>query len=277
MEQKKLSEVQAELKEATLLRRTKESELEDLTSKFLIIQKAIESSLENLQIIKDKESSLQNKVFLIQKDAFKETISVSGLKKLFSNNNSFVKKIKEKGKEIKEVLDGTAFDKEWIDEQYEKYKSTCIKKGEEIKSKEEFKIIAGTIKEIKDGANNINWNSLLNKAENGFNKVKTKVQEVWTASNFEDEINIKFDPTSSLDISSVSHSDKIDPPETKKEGLELWITHSGVSYSEEKINQLYEEYTDYLNKNFGNDISSEKIYSFKGGAFKTALKKSLSL
>jgi len=57
----------------------------------------------------------------------------------------------------------------------------------------------------------------------------------------------------------------------------LWITHSGVSYSEEKINQLYEEYTDYLNKNFGNDISSEKIYSFKGGAFKTALKKSLSL
>jgi len=216
MEQKKLSEVQAELKEATLLRRTKESELEDLTSKFLIIQKAIESSLENLQIIKDKESSLQNKVFLIQKDAFKETISVSGLKKLFSNNNSFVKKIKEKGKEIKEVLDGTAFDKEWIDEQYEKYKSTCIKKGEEIKSKEEFKIIAGTIKEIKDGANNINWNSLLNKAENGFNKVKTKVQEVWTASNFEDEINIKFDPTSSLDISSVSHSDKIDPPVNKK-------------------------------------------------------------
>jgi len=35
MEQKKLSEVQAELKEATLLRRTKESELEDLSRKIL--------------------------------------------------------------------------------------------------------------------------------------------------------------------------------------------------------------------------------------------------
>ncbi len=273
MEQKKLSEVQTELKEATFLRREKESELEDLNNQFLIIQKKIESSLENIQIIKDKESSLQNKVFLIQKDAFKETLSVSGLKKLFSDNNSFVKKIKDKGKEIKEVLDGTAFDKEWIDEQYEKYKSTCIKKGEEIKSKEEFKRIAVTIKEIKDGAININWNSLINKAENGFNRVKTKVQEALTSSNFEESSQAK----EYSNISSVSESEQIDPPETKKEGLELWLKHSGISYSEEKINQLYEDYTQYLTKNFGDTISIDKTYSFKGGAFKTALKKSLSV
>ncbi|NCQ51626.1 hypothetical protein GW796_06975 [archaeon] len=251
-----LKDTQQLLKETNYFRKAEESNLDTLQESFHEIQKSIETSLEKLQALKEKESTLQNKLFLMQKDLVKENLNVNGIKKLFSNTN-FVKKIQE----IKEVLDGTALDKQWIEEHYLKYKASCIKAGEEIKSKEEFKKIADSLKNVEDTVSNIQFGELFAKASKEAKKVGKFVQEAFSTT-----------------ISSQSDSEPLDieAPTSKKEGLILWLKNSNIVYSDEKVLELYQEYNSYLSKFFDNEVPTELIYSYKGGAFKQALKKQLS-
>jgi hypothetical protein len=261
MDEKSLQEVQKDLQEVIEARKLEETALEDIQSQLVTLQKNAEASLERLSTLKDQETSLQYKVFLLQKEAIKGALSVTGLKKVFSDQNPLVKKLKDKGKEIKEALDGTAFDKQWIDEQYEKYKESCIKKGEAIKSKEEFKNIAMTLKDIKSEGN-AQITAIASKAGSELKKFGKLLQD-----------SIKTQVT--VDIET--EEEKLDPPTTKGEGLDLWLKHSGAVYSEEKLPELYEEYVSYLKKEFGEDLPKEVFYSYQGSSFKKALKKALGI
>lgn len=267
MENKSLQEVQKELEEVVSARKKEEAFLSEVQAQLSALQKSTEGSLEKLSALKDQETSLQYKVFLMQKDAIKDAISVNGLMKVFSDKNPLVKALKDKGKEIKEVFDGTAFDKQWVDEQYEKYKDACIKKGEEFKSKEEFKSVALTIKDLKTEGN-AQITAIASKAGNGLKKFSKALQET---------IRSNVAVSSEVSVSSEDESDKLDVPTTKGEGLDLWLKHSGETYNEEKLADLYEAYVAYLNKEFDGKIAEDAIYSFKGGSFKKALKKAFQL
>lgn len=277
MEQLSIQEIQQQLKEVSTLRKQQEENLESLQSEFSKIQVSISDSLENLQELKDKESSLQNKLFLIQKENIKEALSINGIKKMFSDSNPLVKKIKEKSKEIKEVFDGTHLDKEWIDEHYDKYKETCIKKGEEIKSKEEFKKIALTLKNAKDEVTSIQFGDFFNKAGEKIQQASKKIQET-LSSQFQETVKETIEePKEEVIIVEIVQ------PTTKKEGLESWIKNSDreipieKDYSDEKIPEFYDEYVSYLNILFDNNTPIEVVYSIKGSAFKTALKKAINI
>jgi uncharacterized protein (DUF3084 family) len=277
MEQLSIQEIQQQLKEVSTLRKQQEENLESLKSEFSKIQVSISDSLENLQELKDKESSLQNKLFLIQKENIKEALSINGIKKMFSDSNPLVKKIKEKSKEIKEVFDGTHLDKEWIDEHYDKYKETCIKKGEEIKSKEEFKKIALTLKNAKDEVTAIQFGDFFNKAGEKIQQASKKIQET-LSSQFQETVKETIEePKEEVIIVEIVQ------PTTKKEGLESWIKNSDreipieKDYSDEKIPEFYDEYVSYLNILFDNNTPIEVVYSIKGSAFKTALKKAINI
>lgn len=272
MEQKTLTQVQDELKEVTSKRKEQESNLEQLQEKFSKIQKDLEFTLDSLKNLKDTESSLQHKLFLMQKESIKENLNIGGLKKIFSESNPLVKKIKDKGKEIKEVLDGTAFDKHWIDEKYEQYKNNCIKKGEEIKSKEEFKKIAITLKELKHDASESQIFELIGKATDSLKKVGKKVQSVL--------INEESNPIQeekTTESQKVENGVVVELPKTKKEALEFWVKKFNIQYSEENIATLYEQYTIFLIQQYGQMSFAEIRYSDKGSAFKTALKKALNV
>lgn len=277
MENISIQEIQQQLKEVSTLRKQQEENLEYLQSEFSKIQASISDSLENLQELKDKESSLQNKLFLIQKENIKEALSINGIKKMFSDSNLLVKKLKEKSKEIKEVFDGTHLDKDWIDEQYEKYKEISIKKGEEIKSKEEFKKIALTLKHAKEEVTSIQFGDLFNKAGEKIQQASKKIQETLSSQFQEVDKETIEEPKEEVIIVEIVQ------PTTKKEGLESWIKNSDrevpieKDYSDEKISQFYEEYVAYLNILFDNNTPTEVVYSMKGSAFKTALKKALNI
>jgi hypothetical protein len=257
MENKSLQEVQKQLEAITEARKKEEAYLHDIQKQLISLQSTAEGSLERLAAVKDEETALQNKVFLMQKEAIKEALSVNGLKKLISDQNPLVKKLKDKGKEIKEVLDGTAFDKQWVDEQYEIYKDKCIKSGEIAKSKEEFKKIALSLKEFKnEGSAQIS--AIANKASNELKKFGKFFQDSF-------KTNITVDTQDEVEV--------IDPPTSKKEGLDLWLKHSGATYDETKLVELYESYTSYLEKTFEDKLEKDVIYAFQGSAFKKAFKK----
>lgn len=260
MEHKSLQEVQKELQSIIAARKQEEDNLNNIQTKLTSLQDSAEVSLEKLSSFKDQETSLQYKVFLMQKEALKNSLNVSGLKKIFSDNNPFVKKIKDKSKEIKEALDGTAFDKQWIDEQYEKYKEASIKKGEDIKSKDEFKNIVMVINGIKSEGN-AQITAIAEKAGSELKKFSKLIQD-----------SIK----SNVSVDS-KEEEKFDPPTTKAEGLDLWLKHSGSTYNEENLSELYEKYVAYLNKEFKEKIKEELIYSYQGGSFKKAFKKAFQL
>lgn len=261
MENKSLQEVQKELDVVIDARKKEETYLNDIQKQLVSLQTTAESSLERLAAIKDEETALQYKVFLMQKEAIKDALSVTGLKKLISDQNPLVKKLKDKGKELKEVLDGTALDKQWIDEQYENYKAKCIKSGEAVKSKEEFKKIALSLKEFKnEGSAQIN--ALASRAGSELKKFGKLFQDSFKTN---------------VEVNSEEEVEVIDPPASKKEGLDLWIKHSGATYDETKLAELYEDYTSYLEKTFEGKLEKDVIYSFQGSAFKRAFKKSFEL
>jgi len=263
MENKSFQEVQKELEAITEARKKEEGYLADIQKQLTSLQKTAEDSLERLTAIKDEETSLQYQVFTLQKEALKDALSVTGLKKVFSDQNPLVKKLKDKGKEIKEVLDGTAFDKQWVDEQYEKYKNVCIKNGEAFKSKEEFKKVALTLKDLKDEGG-VQINAIASKAGNEIKKLGKLFQD-------------SFKSSVSVDISSEEEEESIDPPVSKKEGLDLWIKHSGATYDEANLVKLYENYTSYLETTFGDKLQKDVIYAYQGSAFKKALKKAFEM
>lgn len=261
MENKSLQEVQKELEATTEARKKEEASLHDIQKQLTYLQTTAESSLERLTAIKNEETDLQYKVFIMQKEAIKEALSVTGLKKLISDQNPLVKRLKDKGKEIKEALDGTALDKQWIDEQYESYKEKCIKSGEAVKSKDDFKRIALSLKEIKnEGSAQIS--AIASKAGSELKRFGKLFQDSFKTS---------------VVVNSEEEAEVIDPPASKKEGLDLWIKHSGATYDEAKLAELYEDYTSYLEKTFEGKLEKDVIYAFQGSAFKKAFKKSFEM
>ncbi len=261
MNEKTIQEIQEELKSTTLLKKEKEENLHQLQSEFSKIHEALETTIKELKSVKEKESALMVQLYNMQKDAIKEHISIDGIKKLLSKENPIFKKISEKGKEIKEVLDGTAFDKKWLDEQYEKYKAVCVQKGEEIKSMDEFKKIAITLKELKEENSDSQIKEIFTTAKSKIKKVGEKVQGTLASlEHLKEEVSEEQEKVSEL-------------PKTKKEALEYWVKIHNIQYSDDKIPELYEKYTIFLLQAYGQMSFGEMRYSDKGGAFKTALKK----
>lgn len=84
MENKSLQEVQQELQETIKARKKEEECFSDVQSQLVALQKAAEASITRLHALKDQEASLQYKVLLLQKEAIKAALSVSGLKRVFS-------------------------------------------------------------------------------------------------------------------------------------------------------------------------------------------------
>lgn len=264
MEKQSIQQVQDELQQVSHQRKAAEEKFEHLQLQLTKIQTDMEENLDSLQKLKDQESILQNKVYQLQKESLKEALSFNGVKSLLSGASPLLQKIKEKGKELKDVFENSNFDKQWLDEQYDKYRDLCIKKGEEIKSKEEFQKVALTLKKLEKEGEDFSFSELLSKASKGVGNVGNTLKEA-----------IKNMKTEGIDKVLSSKPEDISLPQTKQEALLQWVAERKITKASlNKANsELYEDYTTYLNWVFENQIPEDILYSSKGGSFINALKK----
>jgi hypothetical protein len=244
-----------------------QKEIEDLLNLSTEKRKIVEVRLKETQL---ELTRLQEQLYEIQKQNIKQAISVEGIKKVFGNATPFFMRIKDKtlGKvqEVKEFLDGTSFDKKWVDERYEEYKELCISKGEDIKSKEEFQKIALAIKETDSESDT----SILEKLSNVSKEIGyagSTIKNVWQSMGVEEKIiNILKTEDLQEEVEEVANIDK-------KTVFNDWIISRNVKKSVNKLdnNVLYQDYLQFIEHVHGAEQSVELSYPYKGGAFTAAL------
>lgn len=150
---KNIKQLQDKLDAATSKRATIESELSGLQKDISELHRLIELKAKELSDAKDSESALLQKLINVQKEGLKEMVSLKSLKDKIIEKKSIIDDIRERGKTLMGIID-TKIESKWFEENYTKYKNECVKLGEEIKSREDFKQVADklskTMKTIKE-------------------------------------------------------------------------------------------------------------------------------
>jgi hypothetical protein len=297
-------EVEKLLIKATEDRKNFEKDLISYQSQIKKIQEDFELTLSSLKSAQTKENQLQEQLYEIQKANIKQTLSLNSVKKVFGEATPFFLNIKERAlgavQNVKGYIDGTHFDRKWIDEKYESYKEICISKGQDIKSKDEFQKIALSIKDVSNESSDLNLYDILGKVSKELGSAKDSIKDVWQSLGLVEKINSA--------ISTVKESDFDSPPLTylenhesdnkgknievsviadnaepmvketnildKKSVFNEWIVNRNIRKTKSKtdISVLYKDYDSYVE--FVYPLSkTELIYTIKSGSFTNALNK----
>lgn len=261
-------ELEEQLNGATENRKSIEKQLKDTQVELTRLQQVFEENLVNLKVAQSHENTLQEQLYEVQKNNLKQAMSVEGIKKVFGDATPFFMRVKAKAldkvKDVKEFLDGTAFDKKWVDERYEEYKTLCIEKGEEIKSKEEFQTIALAIKEANTTSTETSLYDKMSNISREVGAAKNTIKSVWQTIGVEEKIG-----------NFIKAAEEESKPVDKKMVLQDWITSRNINNSGAKkdMNELYGDYVQFLEHVYGKDNVTEVSYTFKSGSFTTAFNK----
>lgn len=75
------------------------------------------------------------------------------------------------------------------------------------------------------------------------------------------------------DTCEIITNNEFEIPKTKSEGLLLWIKFSHVVYDENKIEELYSHYKEFLTTKFDEELPKSVLYSKPNKHFKKSLEK----
>jgi hypothetical protein len=223
-----------------------QNDLKDLEVNF-------EITLDELKVAQTQHNMIQEELYKVKQENFKNIFQINKIKNIFEKNIPMLDKIKNKAKEkiskVKDYIDGTYFDKAWMDQHYEQYKKYCIEKGQEIKRREDFEKMMSYFQNIKDDSEDLNLYEILNKVSGEFSSAKE------TLSN---SIN--------------NLKEKALEKNQKKKTFEKWIAYFDLTENEDEysdIKDLYEKYKNYC-ENFH---SSEPYFLYSNGNFSSQIKK----
>ena len=236
------------------------------------ITEEFESDLDSLKNLQEIEESLRKELYLKQKESMHENLSLESMKKVLGGAAPFFSKIKSstlnKAKQIKSYIDGSTLDKEWLEERYTEYKKICLKKGEEIKSKEDFKRIVLSLKNVQGEIKELNLYDMINKLSVDAVHATQAVKKVIKNINIED----KVEKVSSILRKKETSLDN--EPENKATIFTEWASHKSINLKDAPDN-LYHNYLEYLSKKYPDFDIDTISYSKKSGSFTKALNKHL--
>ncbi len=226
-------ELISKLNEVSEQKQIASKQMVDLRNSLSLLEKNTELTMKQLKELKDEEDKIIYQIYLNKTENLKEALHLNSLKNILNEFHPFVKKIKNKGKEITLTLSKNVKEQK-IDEKIIKYKD-----------------------------------DLINKAQTELSKVKTNLKKKKEESEKESSVT-------QVEIKA-SYEELLEFPSTKKESIDLWVKFNGISYDENNIDSLYDNYIAFLNSKFNEEETKNITYSKKGSAFKTALKKAFSL
>lgn len=280
------AELEAALKATNSQRKLLEKDLESYQEQMKQLQENIEFSLDSLKALQTRENNLQDNLYAVQKENIKTALNINSLKKMFGDSTPFFSSLKGKAFEtvqkVKGYVDGSYFDQKWLEEKYEEYKTHCIDKGEDIKSKEEFQKIALVLRQMQSSEDNdLNFFDMVGKVSKEVGSARNSVKEVFQSLGFVEKITHALS-SSKEDLSKVithvdSDNDKIesniDVIKDKKTIFNEWIEARNIKKSKSKqdLTSLHHDYVLFVDFVYPNHNSSDLTYSLKGGAFTAAL------
>lgn len=258
-------ELQLQLTQISTQRKEVEDSIANHKNEFVILQNLIAEDFLKLEELQAQEREINISIFNIQKEEIKDSLSMNGIKKLFAESSVF-NKVKSKalqlGKDVSVLFnEQTSFDTTWLESQYSKYKEICLSKGQAITEKEDFKKITGSIKSFKISSPNLKFEDFFNSVSDFSEDAKEHVKAIW--DNYSSDV--------------VENTDEL--PIDKKEAFLKWfdtkITKS-TDVENDRV-KLYEDYINFLNSEYNEDLTEEEIYSWKAGSFTQILKKTYKL
>lgn len=288
MEKQTQAELEAELKATNTQRKSVEKDLESYQEQIKQLQENIEFSLDSLKSLQTKENNLQDALYAVQKENIKAALNINGLKKIFGDSTPFLSSLKGKAVEtvqkVKGYVDGTYFDQKWLEEKYDDYKTHCIEKGEEIKSKEEFQKIALALRKMQSNEDgDLNFFDVVGKVSKEVGSATSSVKNVFQTLGFVEKITTALSGAREelqKELSPAPVITKVDMQDEenkdKKTVFNEWVEARNVKKSKSKqdLNALYNDYKLFVE--FVYPEQPELSYSLKGGAFTAALNRTFN-
>ena len=263
-------DIEAEIILATENRKNIENRLKTTQQDLSRLQQLFEDDIAQLKSAQTHENNLQESLYSLQKQQIKEVMSVDSLKKVIGDATPFFMRIKEKTlnkvQGVKDFLDGTALDNQWINEKYEEYKEICIQKGEEIKSKQEFQKIALAIKETENLGETSIYDKL-SKISKEVGHAKDTIKNVLQTLKVEEKIGnlLKGETEPNVEVAVEL---------TKKSVFKEWIDSQHIpTLKQQESRNIHEGYVQFVASQYGEDKVSDLTYGYSN--FITAINKSM--
>ena len=231
------------------------------------LHEEFEKDLETLKDLQDTEDSLRKEIANQQKEDLNDTLSLESMRKILGKAGPLFSKIKSstvsKAKDVRNYIDANT-DKKWIEQKYNEYKTIALKKGDDIKSREEFQKIALSVKNVQGEIQELNLYDIINKlstdAGHATKAIKKAVKNIKIEEKVEAIIRKKDEPNLEEDTSN------------KLEIFTEWASHKSVDL-EDTPEKLYSNYLEYLSKKYSDLDINAISYSKKSGSFTKALNK----
>jgi hypothetical protein len=233
--------------------------LQDLHEEF-------EKDLETLKDLQDSEESLRKEISNQQKEDLNDTLSLESMRKMLGKAVPLFSKIKNstvnKAKDVKSYIDANT-DKKWIEQKYNEYKTIAVKKGEDIKSREDFQKIALSVKNVQGEIQELNLYDIINKLSTDAGHASKAIKKAVKNIKIEEKVEaITRKKDSALDEES---GNKLDI-------FTEWASHKSVDLNEAP-ESLYSNYMEYLSKKYSDLDINTIAYTKKAGSFTKALNK----
>lgn len=261
-------DIEQQLHDVSANREIIEQRLKDTQAQLNALYDLFNEDLENLKIAQNSENNLREQLADFQKNAIKDAINLEGFSKLLGEATPFLARFKDKAfgkiKAVKEIIDGSAFDKVWVEERYEEYKQICIEQGKDVKSREEFEQIALTLRNVSEDSTNLSLYDLLGKVSHEAGSAKEHVRNVWQSVRLSDHF---------VNFLGKQNQQEQEEVLDKKTVLNQWIETRDIKKSVSKmdVNELYSDYILFVEFAYGPEQVEELTYTTKNGAFVTAL------
>lgn len=246
---------------------------------------------EDCALLKDSQqlcNILKERIFVKRKEGFKEMISADGLKKIVGEYGLFGK-VADKTRGIIGMVDGTASAMRKFEEKYEEYRQACFKAGEQVKSREEFRKMADSFKNLEEAA-----------VEEVVSFAETAQQKAASAAAFLDK---KFDLTGLKEVAgkefgaiksgvmamfenlaqpAAGEVAEVRQEKTKTERpskdevfgnwAEAEFSRTGREPNFRDLDGEYSKYRKYVSDKYGMDSLDELSYSKESGDFVSAIR-----
>lgn len=229
------------------------------------LHEELEKNLDTLKNLQNTENILRKEILNQQQDLNNKS-SLDSMKKVLGKAGPLFFKIKKstlnKAKDVKTYIDNNT-DKKWIEQKYNEYKSIALRKGEIIKSREDFRKVVLSIKNVQGEIQELNLYDIINKLSNDAGHVSKALKKAVKNISLEEKIE---------SIVRKKNKRTDENIENKLKFFIEWASHRSVDLNDSQEN-LYNNYLEYISKKYS-DLDIDIIsYTKKSGFFSKALNK----
>lgn len=230
------------------------------------LHKEFEKNLNNLKELQDIEDKLRKEISSQHKEDIKKILNFKSVKETLQKASPLFSKIKDSTadtvRNVKIYIESNT-DKQWIENKYNEYKEIALKKGEDIKSREEFQKIALSLKNVQSEIQELNLYDIMHKLSVDVGDASLAVKKVIKKIKIEEKID-----------SVIKKKDSLKDYESGNKLIffKEWVSHKQIDLNDTPEN-LYDNYFEYLTKKYSDMDISKISYTKRSGSFTKALNK----